>query len=960
MSSSQVGSPAPSLSLLSISGANTSVTRRMSNTCWTPDSELSTQPSTRQNRLSESSAPSHPKVTGLAVPCLFEASGEAYTLCPEESRPDDSLQTLGPTIYERNELVRHLVQHIDFLEEPPIWGSWYSAPPMVQMWPSTGESHGIIPSRHRVVGKSSQTLAANEVYIGLNRATSELMGRTRLGVYRCHGQTSAWGHLSKWASPFTVGRHGTIKECLIMYTGYISSCHLAGEIHELIGKRLLSDTPEDTPCIADILIALVCHAWRTGSLSRYPIWDLDILHDHVVEAGLSFGKNRHPHEMKAPNSGPRHLQEDHPDREPQGGQHQNPQHVWRQPGQAGVHVPIISSSSTSHFSSQSVKLGQGDDITQDDEDRYGNVQAPGHSPFIIGGSQSSMFEPHNASPASKADDAFESSSCDNGNETWVSMSRAFPLDRGSKEATFTALSADFRFDDKVRGLFLKGPMNSLADFRDYFTDEKEIAAFVAEGGSSEEPEQRLRISRVRQAWTAVRQHSSHSDNCSTTPSASCLDNLLDDATLRQVKVQFWKRHKSSYPAEVFPSDQLLSRCYNEMDRRLLTVYDIDKVDSLLHQVMTAKPGRRPETHSRKHISTHMEPDADLCTIKESLKRYWRRGQWKGHQPGNNEVDRYLARLYSYLLALAIAGSSKIHGAPTDEALGTDSTKFVNVPWDVLQAYYFRAHQSVMRLPEASRLAWIKETDVAERAVWVSQFRSSSESLGRVLQSIMRRRGAHWEVPTQGTGGPLPSPFPSRQPPLPGTKRQRQYQQHRQAALQATKKTALSANPLTHRCSMQQQQGMRARRFLARSSHTRRIDRNRDPIATKPNIKRLSLIGMGTSSSVHLGTIRLSGGLAMKHPSLCSIFTSLLFMDDFVRQALTDRTALLSEVQAQLKYFKHLVESHNEWEMEVAIEEYSDYQSSHHFTEDRLCLSCGVNPGARHLGYDECSSCYDEH
>ena len=284
----------------------------------------------------------------------------------------------------------------------------------------------------------------------------------------------------------------------------------------------------------------------------------------------------------------------------------------------------------------------------------------------------------------------------------------------------------------------------------------------------------------------------------------------------------------------------------------------------------------------------------------------------------------------------------------------------SVPWDVLQAYYFRAHQSVMRLPEASRLAWIKETDVAERAVWVSQFRSSSESLGRVVQSIMKRRGAHWEVPTQGTGGPLPSPSPSRQPPLPDTKRQRQYQQHRQAALQATKKTALSANPLTHRCSMQQQQGMRARRFLARSSHTRRIDRNRDPIATKPNIKRLSLIGMGTSSSVHLGTIRLSGGLAMKHPSLCSIFTSLLFMDDFVRQALTDRTALLSEVQAQLKYFKHLVESHNEWEMEVAIEEYGDYQSSHHFTEDRLCLSCGVNPGARHLGYDECSSCYDEH
>ena len=211
----------------------------------------------------------------------------------------------------------------------------------------------------------------------------------------------------------------------------------------------------------------------------------------------------------------------------------------------------------------------------------------------------------------KGFDTSELAPHDSRNETGIKLARAFPLDRGSKEATFTALSVDFGFDDKVTGLFLEGPMDSLADFRDYFTDEKEIAAFVAGKESSEGPEQKLRISRVRQAWTAVRQHGLHSDNCSTISTVAGLDDVLDEATLRQVKVQFWKRYKSAYPAEVLPSDQLLSRCYNEMDRRLLIVYDIDKVDSLLHQVMTAKPGRRPETHSRKHISTHMEPDADL-------------------------------------------------------------------------------------------------------------------------------------------------------------------------------------------------------------------------------------------------------------------------------------------------------------------------------------------------------------
>ena len=99
---------------------------------------------------------------------------------------------------------------------------------------------------------------------------------------------------------------------------------------------------------------------------------------------------------------------------------------------------------------------------------------------------------------------------------------------------------------------------------------------------------------------------------------------------------------------------------------------------------------------------------------------------------------------------------------------------------------------------------------------------------------------------------------------------------------------------------------------------------------------------------------------MKHSNLCEVFTPLLFMDDYVRQALTDRTAFLPEVQAQLSYFKHLVISYNEWKMDLVIEEYDRRQSAYHYTEDFLCLSCGVNPGAQFLGYDECSDCYDEH
>ena len=53
---------------------------------------------------------------------------------------------------------------------------------------------------------------------------------------------------------------------MIKYTEHISSSHLADQIDELVGKKLLSDTPSNMPCTADILIAMVYYAWRNDSL----------------------------------------------------------------------------------------------------------------------------------------------------------------------------------------------------------------------------------------------------------------------------------------------------------------------------------------------------------------------------------------------------------------------------------------------------------------------------------------------------------------------------------------------------------------------------------------------------------------------------------------------------------------------------------------------------------------------
>ena len=292
-----------------------------------------------------------------------------------------------------------------------------------------------------------------------------------------------------------------------------------------------------------------------------------------------------------------------------------------------------------------------------------------------------------------------------------------PVDKGSKEATFTALAADFKLDDKVRGLFLGGPMENLEDFRYYFADEKEIDAFVAAEESLKGPEQRIQIARVRRAWAAVRQNGLRKENRNTISSVAELDDLLEEGTLREVKVQFWKRYKVKYPVEVNPSDQLLSRCYREMEKRLLTVYDIWKVKTLRHQVMTTK--------KRKQVGT------DLYTFEDEAEV----------RLDTHGVEKYLAMLHTYLLALSIAGSSKVQGAPVEEAFGNDSTKFVKVPWDVLQSYHFRASRTVMSVPEASRLTRLEERDIAERSAWVSQYREGDESLGQVVQSVMAKSWA---------------------------------------------------------------------------------------------------------------------------------------------------------------------------------------------------------------------------
>ena len=54
----------------------------------------------------------------------------------------------------------------------------------------------------------------------------------------------------------------------------------------------------------------------------------------------------------------------------------------------------------------------------------------------------------------------------------LSCLQGAPLQTGSKEVTFAALAATYGFTNKVTNLLLSSPMESLEDFRYYFTDGK--------------------------------------------------------------------------------------------------------------------------------------------------------------------------------------------------------------------------------------------------------------------------------------------------------------------------------------------------------------------------------------------------------------------------------------------------------------------------------------------------------
>ena len=71
-----------------------------------------------------------------------------------------------------------------------------------------------------------------------------------------------------------------------------------------------------------------------------------------------------------------------------------------------------------------------------------------------------------------------------------------------------------------------------------------------------------------------------------------------------------------------------------------------------------------------------------------------------------------------MLAYALAGAGPLAGVadPSKEkTLGSNSAEFVDVPLDVMLAYWFRAKRFACMVPVRQRLAWLQSRDTDERS-----------------------------------------------------------------------------------------------------------------------------------------------------------------------------------------------------------------------------------------------------
>ena len=157
-------------------------------------------------------------------------------------------------------------------------------------------------------------------------------------------------------------------------------------------------------------------------------------------------------------------------------------------------------------------------------------------------------------------------------------------------ATLVSLQLNFEFADEILEALVKAKLKNLEEFRYFFESEAEIGVWVQRLNLGDV--QGVQTARLRRTWAAVKVFFQHADAGRTKVGESDLDDLLDDTSLRDMKQQFWRRYRTRFPPELYPSDATLSRVTRELNKRLLCVFSVWKVKSLQFQLVTTSKKRR--------------------------------------------------------------------------------------------------------------------------------------------------------------------------------------------------------------------------------------------------------------------------------------------------------------------------------------------------------------------------------
>ena len=85
------------------------------------------------------------------------------------------------------------------------------------------------------------------------------------------------------------------------------------------------------------------------------------------------------------------------------------------------------------------------------------------------------------------------------------MAQIVPVQKSCRALTSAGLVNDFKMSDRVLRLLVNSAMDDLDDFRFFFSDKKEVNAFIAEDTTIKDNEFRIQVARLRKARAAVRQ-----------------------------------------------------------------------------------------------------------------------------------------------------------------------------------------------------------------------------------------------------------------------------------------------------------------------------------------------------------------------------------------------------------------------------------------------------------------------